>query len=79
MIRVAIAVSVVAACAAAPSFAQTILKREPPMGALTDGQIVLVDNGRCPKGQIQQVTGGNHVKAGGTKQIVRTYACVPRP
>jgi hypothetical protein len=55
-----------------------ILKREPPMGALREGQVVLVDDGSCPSGQIKRVVGGNHVKVGGTKQIVRTHSCVGR-
>ena len=55
-----------------------VLKREPPMGQLREGQVVLVDDGSCPAGQIKQVTGGNHVKAGGFKQIVRTRTCIPR-
>ncbi len=59
-----------------PSLAE-VLKREPPMGQLREGQIVLVDDGTCPAGQIKQVTGGNHVKVGGTKNIVRTYKCIP--
>ena len=29
-----------------------ILKREPPMGALKEGQVVLVDDGTCPSGQV---------------------------
>lgn len=55
-----------------------VLKREPPMGQLREGQVVLVDDGSCPAGQIKQVIGGNHVKAGGFKQIVRTRTCIPR-
>jgi len=55
-----------------------VLKREPPMGQLREGQIVLVDDGSCPPGQIKEVIGGNHVKAGGTKQILRTRKCIPR-
>jgi hypothetical protein len=55
-----------------------ILKSEPPMGALKEGQVVLVDDGSCPKGQIKRVVGGNHVNAGGNKRIVRTHSCVPR-
>ena len=58
--------------------ATDILKREPPMGALREGEVVLVDDGSCPRGQIKRVVGGNHVKAGGTKQIVRERACIPR-
>ena len=60
------------------SRAQTILKTEPPMGALREGETVLVDDGTCPKGKIKLVVGGNHVKAGGTKNIVRTRSCVAR-
>jgi hypothetical protein len=59
--------------------AGSILKTEPPMGALREGEIVLVDDGSCPKGQIKQVIGGNHVKAGGYKNIVRTRSCIARP
>jgi hypothetical protein len=54
------------------------VKREPAMGAMREGQIVLVDDGSCPNGQIKQVAGGNHIKFGGTKQIVRARSCVPR-
>jgi hypothetical protein len=66
------------ALGAAPAQAK-ILTREPPLGALQEGETVLVDNGQCPKGEIMAVTGGNHVKVGGTKQIVRTRACVKAP
>ena len=55
-----------------------ILKREPPMGALKEGQVVLVDDGTCPRGQVKRVVGGNHLKVGGTKHIVRTHSCVAR-
>ena len=55
-----------------------ILKREPPMDALREGQVVLVDDSTCLTGQIKRVVGGNHVKVGGTKQIVRTHSCVAR-
>jgi hypothetical protein len=59
--------------------AATILKQEPAMGALREGQTVYVDNGSCPKGQILRVVGGNHVRVGGYKEIVRSRSCVPRP
>jgi hypothetical protein len=55
-----------------------LLKREPPMGKLKQGQRVLVDDGRCPAGQVSEVVGGNHVKAGGTQQVERTRRCVAR-
>jgi hypothetical protein len=58
--------------------AATVVKREPPMGAMREGQVVLVDDGSCPAGQIKRVVGGNHTKVGGTKQTVRTSSCVPR-
>jgi hypothetical protein len=55
-----------------------VLKREPPMGALMEGQVVLVDDGSCPNEQIKRVVGGNHVTVGGTKHILRTRRCIPR-
>jgi hypothetical protein len=55
-----------------------VLKREPAMGALKEGQVVLVDDGKCPKGQIRQVVGGNHTDVGGMKRIKRSSSCVPR-
>jgi hypothetical protein len=68
---------VLAAGFSASSFAATV-KQEPPMGAMREGQVVLVDDGSCPAGQIKRVVGGNHTKVGGTKQIVRTSSCIPR-
>jgi len=53
-----------------------ILTREPPMGAMKEGERVLVDDGTCPKGQIKEVIGGNHVKVGGTKQVERQRRCI---
>jgi hypothetical protein len=58
--------------------AATIVKSEPPMGALKEGQVVLVDDGSCPAGQIKKVVGGNHVKVGGWKNIERERSCIPR-
>jgi hypothetical protein len=74
----AIVVSAVATIAFVTQATAEVLKREPPMGQLREGQIVLVDDGSCPAGQIKQVTGGNHVAAGGFKNIVRTRRCIPR-
>ena len=62
---------------AGPVAAQ-ILKVEPPMGKLNYGVKVLVDNGKCPSGQIQEVTGGDHRKVGGKRQIERSRRCVSR-
>jgi hypothetical protein len=58
--------------------AATVLKTEPPMGALKEGQRVLVDDGSCPPGQLREVIGGNHTKAGGKSNVIRQYRCVPR-
>jgi hypothetical protein len=63
--------------AATASLGQT-LRREPPMGKLREGERVLVDDGRCPSGQIMEVIGGNHVKVGGNKHIERTRRCIAR-
>jgi hypothetical protein len=60
------------------AFAATVVKQEPPMGAMREGEVLLVDDGSCPPGQIKRVVGGNHTKVGGTKQIVRTSSCVRR-
>ena len=74
--------------------AQQIVKEEPRAGALMPGQKILVDNGKCPKGQVQEVTGGsggtgttgrgnNAAAAAGGGQFAgaqqRQYRCVPRP
>ena len=63
--------------------AQEILKKEPPAGALRYGQIIYVDNGKCPKGQVMQVMGG-HISANtkrnfGTTNTARERKCVARP
>jgi hypothetical protein len=55
-----------------------ILKQEPRMGALMEGEWVLVDDGSCPPGQIKEVIGGNHVKVGGTKHIERMRHCISK-
>jgi hypothetical protein len=54
------------------------VKQEPALGAMREGQVLFVDDGSCPAGQIKRVVGGNHAKVGGTKQVVRTSSCVPR-
>jgi hypothetical protein len=73
------AIALAAFVLASSAVAQTpLLKQEPPMGALKPGQIVLVDDGKCPKGQVRQVVGGDHVEAGGTKRVKRTSRCVGR-
>ena len=72
--------------------AQEILKQEPRAGALLPGQKVLVDNGKCPKGQVQEVSGGSGGTGGsrGSNAAAATggsfagaqprqYRCVARP
>jgi hypothetical protein len=61
--------------------AQTIVKQEPPGGGLQRGEVLWVDNGQCPKGQIMQVTAGTSGgRSGGTQgvQVGRTRTCVTR-
>jgi Family of unknown function (DUF6719) len=74
---VSLAALLYAVALATPVAAQT-LRNEPPMGGLKRGQRVLVDDGSCPKGQIKEVIGGDHIKAGGTKNIQRTRRCIPK-
>ena len=72
------AISVLLFVLSASAATAEILKKEPKMGALREGQTVLVDDGSCPKGQIKRVVGGNHLKVGGSKQNERSRTCVPR-
>jgi hypothetical protein len=48
------------------------------MGALREGERVLVDDGSCGPGRIKEVIGGNHVAVGGFKQIKRIRRCIRR-
>ena len=61
--------------AANTAAAQTVLKQEPPSGALRRGTVVLVDDGSCPRGQIKEVTAGTGQGAGST---TRSRRCVKR-
>jgi hypothetical protein len=74
---IALLLAVGMAAIPAPAAAQ-VLTREPAMGALREGQRVLVDDGTCPRGQIKEVIGGNHVTVGGTKRIERRRRCIRR-
>ena len=51
----------------------SILATAPGGGGLEAGQSVLVDDGRCPTGQVSKVTGASSLTGS------RSYACVPRP
>ena len=54
--------------------AQTVMKQEPPSGALKRGSVVLVDDGSCPAGQIKEVSGSQMTAAG----IVAVRKCIQR-
>lgn len=61
--------------------AQQVLKHEPPGGAMRGGEVVLVDDGKCPKGQIKKVTAGfvvGRFGQGNSGGKDRTRECVPR-
>ena len=48
-----------------------VLKSEPTEGNLPTGKRVLVDDGTCPAGQINEVTGGSK-----TEHIARFSRCI---
>ena len=50
-----------------------MLTSEPGAGYIANGDSVLVNDGRCPAGQVSKVTGPVNLTSG------RTYACVPKP
>src|SRR5262249_21004981 len=52
------------------------LSKEPAPGTLQTGQLVLVDDGSCPRGQIKEVIGGNQRML--EYHIPRRRRCVPR-
>lgn len=56
-----------------------VLKQEPPPGGLKFGEIVLVDDGSCPKGQIKEVTGAQNLRALDSTVPDRKRRCIPRP
>jgi hypothetical protein len=69
--RTAVALLAILAMAGA-AVAQTVMKREPPSGALKRGAVILVDDGSCPRGQIKEVS------AGAGTESRRSRRCVPR-
>jgi hypothetical protein len=70
------AVAVWAGVFSGTCWAQTpIVKTDPPPGTLQYGQVVLVDDGTCPKGKIKQVTGAKAITPSGR----RATKCVPYP
>lgn len=73
--RAVLATVITAGCGiASAQGAIEILKEEPANLALRKGQVVYVDDGKCPAGEIKKLTGGN--QAAGVKRQVE---CVKRP
>lgn len=72
-----------AACVNQAHAAPEILKQEPAKGTLSPGQVVYVDDRKCPKGQVTQITGGqisaNTKRNFGAANTRRERTCVPRP
>jgi hypothetical protein len=65
-----------------PVGAATVLREEPAKGKLPAGETVLVDNGRCPKGQIMEVKAGANRRLGTGAKLSgseRTHRCIHRP
>jgi len=59
----------------APALAEIeILKEVPQSGTLRYREVVYVDDGTCPKGEVKEITGGNR-----DKSIPRKVRCVKRP
>jgi len=50
------------------------LKKEPPPRTIRYGEIVYVDEGTCPNGEVKEVTGGSNKRG-----IPRKRRCVKRP
>jgi hypothetical protein len=73
------AVALLVTITASQAWAVEILKQEPPAGAMTPGQPVYVDDGKCPKGQVDQVGAGTMVGGGRQKNTPRTHTCVQLP
>ncbi len=66
--------ALIAAASIGSASAQTVLKKEPPRGGLKLGQVVLVDDGSCPAGQIKEVRGGKGAGQGSVKRVRRCVA-----
>lgn len=76
-----LAAALCVAFADAPASAQQIYEKEPAKGTMRYGEKILVDNGECPKGQIQEVTGGTspgrHARHG--RGMDRERRCISHP
>jgi hypothetical protein len=60
--------------AAAANTAPVVLKEMPAKGLLRLGEVIYVDDGKCPVGEVKKITGGNQ-KTGVGRQV----ECVKRP
>ena len=74
MMRIALALGVLALLAPATGARAEIVARERDIVELRLGQRVQVDDGSCPAGQIKEVQGAQMTTSG----VVRTSKCVPR-
>jgi hypothetical protein len=73
MLRPTLLAAAIVAAAIAPAAAQKVVKKEPPRGALKQGEVVLVDDGSCGPGKIKEVRGGSDEQG-----VRRTRACIDR-
>ncbi len=64
----------VSSTAVAAPTAPVVLKEMPAKGVLRLGEVIYVDDGKCPAGELTKITGGNQ-KAG----VARQVECVKRP
>ena len=80
--RLASAFVIAAVFSATTASAQSVVTKEPGAGGMRRGEILLVDNGKCPKGQIMQVTAGTMGSSGGRgsggQSVGRDRKCIPR-
>lgn len=75
LIRNLLLATTLAFLVSAPALAEIeILKEVPKSGTIRYREVVYVDDGTCPKGEIKEITGGNR-----DKSIPRKVRCVKRP
>ncbi len=73
-IRTALAGALFAAAGVAVSAPTEILKEVPAKGTVRRGDVVYVDDGKCPAGQVKKIIGGDQ-QTGMPRQVT----CVKRP
>lgn len=73
-IRTALAGLLWTAAGVAASAPIEYLKVEPAKGAVRRGEVVYVDDGTCPAGEVKKIIGGSQM-AGAPRQVM----CVKRP